>query len=258
MEIKIGCDPELFLKKGDQFRSGYGIVPGTKADPYKVKGGAVQLDGLAAEFNIDPASSKPEFISNINTVLAELRGMVPEDHVLDFSPVAHFEPGHMAEQPDHVKVLGCDPDFNAYTLKANDPPDAAMNMRTAAGHIHIGWQDDGNPEDELHLQACATLVKQLDFALGVPSVIHDPDVQRRAMYGRAGCFRPKSYGVEYRVLSNFWVQTEEMMAWAYDTTMNAVEDLMSGVKLFEQVTERELQRIINTSDVHAARNLMGV
>jgi hypothetical protein len=48
-------------------------------------------------------------------------------------------------------------------------------------------------------------VKQLDWYLGGWSLQKDPDPIRRRLYGKAGACRYKPYGVEYRVLSNFWV-----------------------------------------------------
>jgi hypothetical protein len=54
------------------------------------------------------------------------------------------------------------------------------------------------------------------------------------MYGAAGAFRPKPYGVEYRVLSNAWLQSEELMAWVYRTTTKAITDLFEGKAAFHQ------------------------
>ena len=53
--ITVGADPELFVKKGRSFQSAYGMIPGTKQKPKKVIKGAVQVDGMALEFNIDRA-----------------------------------------------------------------------------------------------------------------------------------------------------------------------------------------------------------
>jgi hypothetical protein len=39
---------------------------------------------------------------------------------------------------------------------------------------------------------------------------------RRELYGKAGAFRPKPYGVEYRVLSNRWLNSEALIRWVYN------------------------------------------
>ena len=67
------------------------------------------------------------------------------------------------------------------------------------------------------------------------------------MYGAAGAFRPKPYGVEYRVLSNAWLLTEDRMRFVYKQTVKAVKDLMSGNRFSSLVLDDELRRAINTS-----------
>jgi hypothetical protein len=59
MEFKIGADPEFFLrdKATGKFVSAHGLIPGTKRQPMKVDKGAVQVDGMALEFNIDPVTN---------------------------------------------------------------------------------------------------------------------------------------------------------------------------------------------------------
>lgn len=250
--VLVGADPETFLFDGDKPVSAFGTIEGDKENPLKVKQGAVQVDGMALEFNIDPASDEEEFISNITTVLGEMQRLVPQFRIVAV-PVAHFGQEYLATQPEKATELGCNPDYNAYTGTENEIPDASLDFRTGAGHVHIGW---GNKidQDEMHYRDCRSVVKQMDVFLGVPSVIYDQESGRRQMYGRAGCFRPKSYGVEYRVLSNVWVGSEELQRWVYRATKAAMAALETPEgRLFLQVDEEEVQRIINTSDVAAAR-----
>ncbi len=42
--------------------------------------------------------------------------------------------------------------------------------------------------------------------------MYDKDTERRGMYGKAGAFRPKPYGVEYRTLSNAWLSNDERIS----------------------------------------------
>ena len=255
-DLKIGADPELFLKKGKRFVSAHGVVPGTKAKPYRVIGGAVQVDGMALEFNINPARKKKAFVHNIFNVLATLREMVPEDFDFSFEAVAHFTPKYINGQPEMARMLGCDPDFDAYTERMNDPPNDKLPMRTAAGHIHIGWYDRKHEIDEQHLLECKMLTKQLDYILGIPSVVLDRNTERRKMYGQAGSYRPKQYGVEYRVLSNFWLKEKKLVEWVFDATCKA----------FTLLTEQRIdlptkygdtaRNIINNSRVRDAKRFV--
>ena len=77
------------------------------------------------------------------------------------------------------------------------------------GHIHIGY-------DKIDFDTSIKLLKLFDYFLGVPSIVLDRDTERRKMYGNAGCFRLKEYGFEYRTLSNFWLQSTELMEWVWD------------------------------------------
>ena len=63
--ITIGCDPEFFVKENNKFVNAHGLIEGTKDFPQLVNKGAVQVDGMALEFNINPAKNSKEFVSNI-------------------------------------------------------------------------------------------------------------------------------------------------------------------------------------------------
>lgn len=227
MQVLIGADPELFVKKGRSWVSGHGLVPGTKDNPFKVDKGAVQVDGMALEFNIDPAESEVEFVDNVQKVMQKLRDMVP-GHVLVAQPSVKFSKTTMSEAPEEALELGCDPDFNAYTGRENPRPTPTEGLRTGAGHIHIGWGEGIDINHPVHKEACELLAKQLDYYLGMPSTIFDKDYKRRTVYGKAGAYRPKSYGMEYRTLSNAWLNSPELMSWVYKATVKAFNDLVDG------------------------------
>ena len=228
MTVLVGADPEVFVKdaKG-RFRSAHGLVPGTKEAPHPVKDGAIQVDGLALEFNIKPARSSRAFVNNISSVLSQLADAVPKYEIV-IEPTAIYHGNHMRAQPEEALELGCEPDFNAYTEAENPRPDNNTNMRTAAGHVHIGFTNNANVKDTVHFQKCITLVKHLDAFLGHPSLIWDNDQKRRSMYGKAGCFRPKPYGVEYRTLSNMWLKDKRLMAYVFNQVQRTVAFLQEG------------------------------
>ncbi len=228
LKLLIGADPEVFVMQGGKFVSAHGLVEGTKDVPFAVDCGAVQVDGMALEFNIDPAANSKEFEHNISTVMSILDGMVP-DHTLNPVPTATFGAEYMSQQPEEATEMGCDPDFNAWTGgDINPKPDSGADFRTGAGHIHIGWTKDVDINNPDHLEACITVVKQLDWSLGILSTLFDKDVKRRNLYGDWGAFRPKSYGVEYRVLSNAWLQDPRLVKWVYATVTSAVQRLYKG------------------------------
>ena len=246
MSILVGCDPELFVKKDGVLVSGHGLIPGTKRNPHPVNKGAVQVDGMALEFNTVPASSKEEFLGNIESVMRELANMVP-GHELVAESVAHFGLDFIKKQPKEAVELGCDPDYCAYTGQPNPRPDAETPFRTASGHIHIGWTEGEDPNDPSHFHRCIGVAKQMDVFLGTASVLFDPEgATRRDLYGKAGCFRPKPYGMEYRTLSNKWLKNKPLIEFVYDRVIQGMEALMKGKRIFEKIDD--IEECINTSN----------
>ena len=124
MNILVGCDPEVFVKQGGAFKSAWGLIKGDKKRPQKVNKGAVQVDGMALEFNIDPARTASEFTHAIAEVQKALRHYVPAGYNMVAEPAAVFDADYFASVPETAKELGCEPDFNAYTGLANPRPDA--------------------------------------------------------------------------------------------------------------------------------------
>lgn len=254
MNILIGCDPEVFVRQQGIFKSAHGLIPGTKKEPFKVDKGAVQVDGMALEFNIDPAASEDEFVLNVQSVFNTLALMVPEYQIVTV-PVAHFDKEYLYSQPREALELGCDPDYNAWTGDANVKPDADRPMRTASGHIHIGWTNQQDTNNMGHVGRAKDVVKQMDFFLGLPSLFWDDDKERREMYGKAGCCRYKSYGVEYRTLSNAWLRSEVLMRRVYKNAVEGVQRMFLNEEYLcdENV---DVQSIINNSDRKAAEQVM--
>lgn len=254
--VTIGCDPELFLKdKQGKFIASCDKIGGTKEAPLQIaglpRGFAVQEDNVAVEFCIPPAHSKVEFVSNISDVIAEIRSRYVNPIGLELAfGVASYNFTEDQLEHEKAKVFGCDPDYNVYTMEENIKPKSEAGLRTAGGHVHVGW--DAPTDNERLL-----VVRASDICLGLPSLFIDDDVKRRQMYGKAGAFRPKPYGVEYRTLSNFWIQSKELTEWAYEQTMKAV-DLAgnAGKKLLDPAVAAMVQMAINKNNKQVAKAVM--
>lgn len=221
----IGADPEFFVKdRSGTIISGHIFNCGTKILPLPTKHGFVQVDGLALEANIHPAETKEQFVSGILGVISDLTEIVKTRKCsIIAQPVAEFTPAFMKKLPPTVRALGCNPDFNAYTLDMNEPPDSYVPFRTGAGHIHVGWTEQEDTGSFAHFKNCANLARQMDYFVGLRTLKFDPDNRRRELYGKAGAFRPKHYGMEYRVPSSAWCASPELMGEIYDATLHAFE-----------------------------------
>ncbi len=264
MNVKIGADPELFIwdNKENRYVCAFNIIPGSKNNPHVVDKGAVQPDGFAAEFNIDAAENADDFVNNIEAVKKQLSGYLGDGQKLVATPTAVFGFDYIAAQDPKARELGCDPDYNAYTGTTNPRPNGdVVDFRTGAGHIHIGWTDGVDPLSPDHFLDCCTIVRELDARLGIMSLLWDSDRKRRTLYGRAGCFRPKSYGVEYRTMSNKWVDDPMLQRFIFDVAQRTVQDCVMGVNLLScggSYMGLDIAHIINTSKhdyaTHMARN----
>lgn len=236
----IGCDPEFFLQKQHQYVSAIGLIGGTKWEPRPLddQGHAVLEDNVAVEFNIPPAHNHVEFINSIQHVMNILKQRLP-DYTFSTESAVVFDD----EQLMHPAALefGCEPDFNAWTMEQNPRPESPnKNLRSAGGHIHIGT-------DLNKLQ----VIRAMDLFVGVPATKLDKHGQmRRELYGKAGAFRAKDYGVEYRTLSNFWIFSEKTIEWVYQQTKKALDFVQAGNTLSDKDGQL-IQQCINHSDEEA-------
>ncbi len=220
MTIKIGTDPEFFLTMNDKFVSAAGHFPGTKKRPFPVIDGAVQVDGTALEFNIDAADTEDEFTHRIFGVLKQMADMIVKalpGADIALTPVARYTDEDWRKIPMSAKILGCDPDFDAWTGMVNPSPgDRILNvpLRTASGHIHIGWTNSQDVQDPWHFENCMK-VAQTFAESGLFDPQTDRERERVQYYGMNGSFRPKSYGVELRAPSNLWLGSEKSIRDTY-------------------------------------------
>lgn len=226
LNVMIGCDPEGFIvRKDGKFISAAGLFPGTKKAPYPLDGGAVQVDGVALEYNINAASSEDEFEKYNSIVLSQLTELVhkvlDKDHSLKFTPVARFDKEDWEKINPEAKILGCDPDYNFEGEVNVNPTDLLEHstLRTAAGHIHIGWTKVSDPKDARHFADCRYIARKFFEAkpeLYVPT--SQEEKERLKYYGGRASWRPKTYGVELRSPSNMWVAHEETRRKMYNVT----------------------------------------
>lgn len=240
MTIYIGADPEVFLrsKSNGMFISACGIFAGTKEDPVPLGNyGTYQVDGHALEFNTIPASTEDEFVQNVTNIFDAVKELVAgtdDDLEIVLEPVANFDPEYFEFLPEYSKVLGCTPDYSAYTGKLLEAPDIAKKpIRTSSGHIHVGWTkfDDANSK-AVFRERMAVANKITPHLLEVSKKWETPSsIERRKYYGREGAFRPKHYGVELRCLDCLWLESEDRMREVYRATVNAFNAINDELKL---------------------------
>lgn len=244
--VTLGSDPEVFLfdEETNEFISSVGLIGGSKDLPRLIDnlGNAVQEDNVTVEFNTPPCSNVDDFVKHIRTnkQWIEERAKIL-GYGMKIVPSARFTD----EQLDSygAQTFGCEPDFNAWNKGDQNPRPRAKdeNLRSCGGHIHVAIPKDKKLD-------VLDLVKAMDLFVGCQMLTFDHDTQRRELYGKAGAFRPKKYGFEYRTASNAWIQSDELIRWVWDQTDKAVDFVASGKTISEQQGQM-IQDCINNSDL---------
>lgn len=245
----IGSDPEAFIVNGDgHIVSSINLIPGDKADPFPIgKDCFIQHDNILAEWCVPPTVDPAEFSTHIAHCIEWTEDILPEGHKIKFISSFHIDPDQLLDPG--AKEFGCEPDHNSWNNgEPNERPNCDTNLRTAGGHIHIGYD---NPSEDLNME----IIRVLDLFLAVPALFIDRDNLRRQLYGKAGSFRHKKYGVEYRSLSNFWVNDPSLVSWIFDQILIAIDFINCGGTITEN-NALLIQLAVNNGDIEIASVLM--
>jgi Phage phiEco32-like COOH.NH2 ligase-type 2 len=246
-KFSIGADPEVFVGNEAGLKSIVGTIGGTKTVPLPLplgKGYAVQEDNVALEFNIPAARNKRAFVESINLATGFLEKVMKDSYGLQFvkESAAFFPIGELMTR--EAQEFGCDPDYNAWTGQRNPRPKAPdATLRSCGGHVHVGTKLD-----------MIKSVRACDLYMGVPSVLVDKGDLRKQLYGKAGAFRKKPFGFEYRTLSNFWIFDPTITGWIYDQVGHALDSVDRGVDLDDH--EEAITTCINNNDKDLANYLI--
>jgi len=254
-KFTIGCDPEFILTNNGMICSAIGIVPGSKHKPYQLDNGAgLQTDNVAVEFASPVCRSVIEFIDSIKVTMGLIQRNLPEGYGLVSKPSAIFPDSELDN--DNAREFGCSPDYNCWTDEKNPVPKATnLNLRSFGGHVHIGTPI-------IHAPKAKLIAAQLcDLFMGIPSLLLDNTNEskaRRELYGKAGSYRPTKYGIEYRVLSNFWTASDNLIAWVYNSVNDIVDCFINDNwnQILNDFRPFEIERTINDNDIVKAESLL--
>lgn len=248
--VKIGSDPEVFLKNNKEVVSSIGLIEGTKREPHDIGNNCgIQTDNVLAEYTFPPVKldESKKFFDYIRYCIDYTNNYLKKQDVkVSIQSSAYVDEKYL--QDPQTREAGCSPDFNVWSRSVNEPADYInSNLRTAGCHIHIGYE---GVTDEISEE----IVKVLDLFLAIPSLFIDKDTERRKMYGKAGCFRFKDYGVEYRVLGNFILQDQDTVDWLFRNIKAALEFINSGA--FVDHDQKNIVEAINTNNLDLAKVLV--
>lgn len=267
--VIIGSDPEFFIvnDKTGELVSAIPFIKGSKDNPVPLPhGGNIQSDNVAVEFATQPAANHKAFAAHLKDTFIDTLAELPKGHNLLVAPSAIF-PANQLKHPK-AKQFGCMPDYCAWDLCVNDTPrHPNEKFRSCGGHIHVGCVYlDGTPVHPdsqflLEGEGKVRMVRGMDLFHGIISTIFDNSheaIERRFLYGKAGCHRPKEYGVEYRTLSNWWTKSPNSSMLMASLTEDVVTVIISGnlEKMIDAVTSDVIRTTINTGNVAEAEKIL--
>lgn len=255
MKFTIGTDVEFFIQNPNgEIVPSQGLIGtddlGTKRNPIQTMYGTLQRDNVAVEFATPVCNSCDEFIAAIRMGLINALNFLPPNYTLVALPSTHFE----KEQLEHPEAgqFGCDPDYSAWGggRKNKKPYSADVTLRSAGMHIHCGHSCLNDKEDKIKF------IRWMDFCF-LPSVIIDSSpaaIKRKELYGKAGAYRPTSYGAEYRSLSNIWAASPVYAEFAYYCTSAALSFTYGKAETEQYLyhTAKEFRKICNSADLKGA------
>lgn len=217
-------------------------------------------DGAAIELQMQPANDSNEFCRRVSSSLKGLSNWLGDISTkvglpLSFSktPLGNFDTdkywkGRGEEFQDCVR-FGCDPDQfpGMYIDMGLDVPSrgeidvSTHPYRYGGGHLHI-QAIETNPKVYFPIWEYAAVV--FDFIVGMTNTkeprSNDVVKQERARleyYGKPGRIRLQAYnpkkglfGIEYRVMSNYWLSTINTDFWSYGVNAQSI-----GVALIDKL-----------------------
>lgn len=273
----MGGDPEFFVadKKG-KIMNADAFFPG-KEDPIVIKKvhgdyfSKLFFDGIQAEMAVSFSICREFLSDNIRWCWQEAFKHMPDDHKVVLKPATKIQKSVIKQADPEARRFGCAPDFNAYTQSVNTPEmDASRHpFRYAGGHLHFGVPDvDLYRNDPLITKMATTegghleLIKFFDLLVTIPTLLLDNgpgSTKRRSKYGKAGCFRPTPYGIEYRTPSCWWLSSPMAASLIYGLGRMAWTIMGSGLsKEFRKAVkadEKTIQGAIDESDTKAVKQI---
>jgi len=245
MKIKqLGIEIELAVYQKEEPTTCW-FLPYTKENPFEVDGHLLHKDASMFELAIAPADEPSKVDANMFDAFNHAVAMLPDGAEMKPVPAVRYSDEALARDP-YASVLGCGASQNIYGA----PPIAnAYGDNYRYGGIHVNLELDGE------FDPVQTIFK-LDCVLGLNSVAvweegYREEMQRRRQYyGRAGEYRVKPFGIEYRTLPNCGI-ISGMMLWR-----NIEKALNMDAERWMNLAPR-VEEAINTSDRAMAEGLMG-
>ena len=259
IRFTTGTDPEFFLFDGKEIISAIPIIPGTKFQPICMpSGGGLQHDNVLLEFSTPPSNSLKSFVESIRNSMIEATIYLPPNIKMVAIPSTTLSPTQLKDMD--ASRFGCDPDMDAWTECQNPTPHAPKGFRSGGAHIHIGSKKELETAFILDFERKMEFIKTMDYIIGIISTFLDfssDAIKRKRLYGKAGSFRVTDYGIEYRVLSNFWMKSPKCVEMIYYLIIDCFHIFMRNEGMPPEIAgnEEKIITTINSGDIKTALDM---
>ena len=260
--VVFGADPEFFFRQNGDVVGSERVLPKDgieyeKEGPHipggngtvRGGGGKIIVDGVQAELNPRANVCRANMVNEIALCFQQIKRSYPDMQV-DFSPLVTVTESEFELLSKRSKKFGCNSSENVYTGAQSkitvDP--SVVRDRPAGGHLHFGGNESTAVKNALN--DVNIIVPLFDIIVGNTCVLVDRNEgnkRRREMYGRAGEYRLKPYGIEYRTVSNFWLQHPHLMSMVMGLGRLAISIAVAG-------EGKNLMNLVNMSDIEKAIN----
>lgn len=212
----LGSDPEFFLQHNGtgEIVSATDLIGGTKEKPIQLENGSVLEDGVTAEINPNPASTREEFIDNTQSLLKELHDYLKGTFSFIFKDTHQFNMDYLEDIGPKAFLSGCEP------FKVYENYEETFNLidygghRFAGGHIHLSFTE---PRRVNHIRLLSYLDKSL-----IQDTYMNKGFRGNTILSSPGAHRPKVYGLEYRTLGNGWLSSSEYIGHIWDSVQRSI------------------------------------
>lgn len=254
LNINVGCDPELFIKKNGSIIGSEKVLSNGGVDCI---GGKIIVDGIQAELNPEASHCRVFLAQNISYAFQKLQDILKEDKTLelDFTTSVTVDQKEIESLSPENRVLGCTPSKSIYGKSGLGVKDIkSFFERSLGGHIHLSG---GDPLADGAIRSYEKMVAVLDILVGNTCVLLDRNagnVIRRKTYGRAGEYRTPAHGIEYRTLSSFWLKSYQLMSMVMGLSKQAVS-IVASTHYDEFIATVDMDKIkeaINTNNFDLA------
>lgn len=267
-DVYLSADPEFFIWDPEDEM----IVPSDEILPKQgnpVTDGVTKsnarlyTDGVQAEFNLRKKTCRHHVIEKLTAAHSLIDSKIPNELEVKYTPAVELPEDQVMFLSDFARQLGCDPSRNAWMRgeEMDMPYGEESPTRYAGGHIHMGKYRDGPPnlfiDDHDNV---IEIIKVADHIVGLPFTQMfggEASALRRQAYGKAGEYRYKDYGLEYRVLGPQWAEFVPLVGPVFGWFREALNIVYSGEQnqLYDLVDQVDVIDAINSADREKAAKL---